>query len=113
MDSNNEPDKKEIVNDEIASNKISSKSERKLFNEILSAALQVLSESGGEKQSNLWFGSGEIKRINATKLAEVINDNRHRWPSLKNEPVGSSFRHITEVLQKALKSTDKDPVSTD
>lgn len=74
--------------------------------EVLSAALQIVNDSLSEGNSKIWAGSPEKKRINASKLAEEIHDNRHRWPTLKDELVGTSLRNITETLQKALKNTD-------
>jgi hypothetical protein len=74
--------------------------------EILAAALQVVNDFIPDEKSKIWIGEGRKKRINAAKLAEEIHDNRHRWPALKDEPVGTSLRNITETIQSALKNPD-------
>jgi hypothetical protein len=61
--------------------------------EILSAALQVINDSSSDDNRAIWIESKNERRINATKLAEEIDDNRHRWSALKDEPVGTSLKN--------------------
>jgi hypothetical protein len=71
---------------------------------ILCAALQVINQELSESSSVI-LSRGKIAKINAAKLAEKINDERHRWPDLKDEKSGNTLSAIVSEIRNALKES--------
>lgn len=73
---------------------------------ILSAALQIISDSGPDQKAKIWHRKDTEWRLNATAIADELNDKRAKWKSLRDEPMGTSHRNIVETIRKALTTTD-------
>jgi hypothetical protein len=74
--------------------------------EIICAALQVINDELSKPKSKI-LNRGTKEKINASKLAEEINDNRHRWPALSEDKSGASTETISRTIQAALKNTPR------
>jgi len=70
---------------------------------ILSAALQVISEGGRD-----YFKGQGSQSLNADTIAGEIDDQRHRWPNLKNNQTGTSRANILAAIRKALAKPGED-----
>jgi len=72
----------------------------RIDNEILSAALTLLSEH----DEDFFKSVRGRKSVNAEAVAGAIDDQRHRWPLLVNDGYGTSRDKILSTLRASLKN---------